>query len=251
MARTQVARALRGYRDRKTADMQAVAAALVKLSQLVADLDDVAEIDINPLLADENGVIAVDARLRIARSGQPPGRRLAISPYPSALEHREIIPGLGATLLRPVRPEDAPAFNAFFDKLTPEDVRLRFFSMWHHIPTRQLARLTQIDYDREMAFVLFNSVSEILGISRLAADPNSERAEFAVIVRSDLKGKGIGKILMVRILDYARERGIATVFGDILWENRAMTGLARALGFAIGRVEGAPDILRATLSLDS
>jgi acetyltransferase len=219
----------------------------VKLAQLVGDLDDIAELDINPLLADENGVIAVDARVRIERSDQPPGRRLAISPYPSALEHRETIAGLGPTLLRPVRPEDATAFNAFFDKLTQEDVRLRFFSMWHHIPERQLARLTQIDYDREMAFVLFSAANEILGVVRLAADPNKERAEFAVIVRSDLKGKGIGRILMTRLLAYARERGIATVWGDILWENRAMIGLARKLGFKIGPVEGAPDLVRATL----
>jgi acetyltransferase len=250
IARPHVAGELRGYRDHKPADLEAVAATLVKLSQLVSDLDDIAELDINPLLADEAGVIAVDARIRVQRSTRPPGRRLAISPYPTALERREHIAGVGETLLRPVRPEDAPAFNAFFDRLTPEDVRLRFFSMWHRIPSRQLVRLTQIDYDRDMALVLFAEASnEILGIVRLSADPNNERAEFAVIVRSDLKGKGLGRTLMLRLLDYARGRGIHVIFGDILRENHAMITLSRKLGFTISSTPGAPDIVQATLPL--
>jgi acetyltransferase len=250
MARTQVAKELRGYRDHKPADLDAIATTLVKLAQLVSDLDDIAELDINPLLADETGVIAVDGRIRVARSGKRAGRRLAISPYPTALERRETIDGIGPTLLRPVRPEDAPAFNAFFEHLTPEDIRLRFFSMWHRIPSRQLARLTQIDYDRDMALVLFAQTSnEILGIVRLSADPNNERAEFAVIVRSDLKGKGLGRMLMLRLLKYAQSRGIHVVFGDILRENQAMIALSRKLGFTIGAAPGAPDIVEATLTL--
>ncbi|HEX2592861.1 MAG TPA: GNAT family N-acetyltransferase, partial [Rhizomicrobium sp.] len=129
----------------------------------------------------------------------------------------------------------------------PDDIRLRFFSMWHSLPQRQLARLTQIDYDREMAFVLFDPKERILGIGRLAADPNNQRAEFAVIVRSDLKGKGIGEMLMHHILDYAKNRGTEEVFGDILWENRAMIALSRKLGFTIEAVPGAPDIVRAVI----
>ncbi|HEX2594312.1 MAG TPA: acetate--CoA ligase family protein, partial [Rhizomicrobium sp.] len=145
IARTQVAKALRGYRDRKPADMDAVAGALVKLTQLVSDLDDVAEIDINPLLADDTGVIAVDARIRIARAAERTSWRMSISPYPADLEQTAQIDGLGRCFLRPVRPEDAPAFTEFFAHLTPDDIRLRFFSMWHSLPQRQLARLTQID----------------------------------------------------------------------------------------------------------
>jgi acetyltransferase len=248
IARTRVAQELRGYRDHKPADLDAVSATLVKLSQLVSDLDDIAELDINPLLADENGVMAVDARVRVAVSGKRAGKRLAISPYPTNLERREEIAGIGPILLRPVRPEDAPAFNVFFEHLTPEDVRLRFFSSWRRIPVRQLARLTQIDYDRDMALVLFSrDASDILGIVRLSADPNNEAAEFAVIVRSDLKGKGLGRWLMLQVLAYAKSTGLKSVFGEILRENQPMIRLARALGFSI--TTESPDVVRATLQM--
>ncbi len=249
IAATRVARQLKGYRNHKPADQAAIAVTLVKLSQMVCDLDEIAELDINPLLADEFGAIAVDTRIRLAPSVLPPGRRLAISPYPVELESRQSIADLGELLLRPIRPEDAGAVERYFDRLSPEDVLLRFFTQWHNIPHRQLARLTQIDYDREMAFVLLDRSGEILGIVRLSADPNLERAEYAVSVRSDLKGHGLGEMLMRRLLNYARDRGIAQVYGDILPENRPMIALCRKLGFAIGKVKDAPELTRATITI--
>ncbi len=250
MERTRIFRELQGYRDRPRAALDAIALTLVKLAQLVCDLDDILEIDINPLLADENGVIALDTRMRVDAPGKPKEGRLAISPYPRELERDEDVPGLGRLRLRPVRPEDAPAFQALFERLAPEDVRLRFFSAWQSLPPRQLARLTQIDYDRELAFVLEQPASgEIIGVVRLAADPDNAQAEFAVTVRSDLKHHGLGHLLMERLIAYARGRGIGMLFGLVLPENAAMLTLSHDLGFARSLEPGGQGIVRVELRL--
>jgi acetyltransferase len=248
--RTRVFRELQGYRDHKPADIGAICGVLVKLANLVGDFEEIVELDINPLLADETGVIALDARIRVASTSSTAGKRLAIRPYPTELEMDVAVPGIGKARMSPVRPEDAADFNAFFARLTPEDVRLRFFSLWRSIPSRQLARLTQIDYDREMAFVLRELPGgDIAGVVRIAADPNNERAEFAVIVRSDLKGHGLGAFLLNHAIDYARGRGIGELFGDILRENHNMMMLARRLHFSLTPTEHAPDVIRARLPL--
>jgi acetyltransferase len=246
--RTRVFRELQGYRDHKPADLDAICGVLVKLANLVGDFDEIVELDINPLLADETGVIALDARIRVAAPAT--GKRLAIRPYPSELEMDVSVSGIGKARISPVRPEDAADFNAFFARLTPEDVRLRFFSLWRSIPSRQLARLTQIDYDREMAFVLREGTGgDIAGVVRIAADPNNEQAEFAVIVRSDLKGHGLGALLLNHAIEYARSRGVGELFGDILRENHTMLMLARRLQFSLAPTDHAPDVIRARLTL--
>ncbi|HWA88776.1 MAG TPA: bifunctional acetate--CoA ligase family protein/GNAT family N-acetyltransferase [Rhizomicrobium sp.] len=250
MMRTRVWQLLKGYRARPPADLDAIVSVLMRLSQLVCDLDEVAEIDINPLLADEKGLIAVDARMRIAPSQRAPGSRLAIKPYPQNLERRVTTEPLGDCLLRPIRPEDAPAVAQLFARLTPEDVRHRFFSPLRALPGALLARLTQIDYDREMAFVLFDG-SDAIGVSRIVADPDNMRAEFAVLVRSDLKGRGIGRMLMQEIVAYARSRGIQELFGDVLEDNALMLALCRELGCAMSSVMGAQGVVRATLRLSA
>jgi len=235
MARTRIWNQLKGYRDRLAANLDAIARALVQVSQIVCDFEEVVELDINPLVADQSGVIAVDARIRVERQkeGVDPHHRLAIRPYPSEWERCETVAGFGDYRLRPVRPEDAPAFVEFAAHITPEDMRMRFLAPMRELPPPLLARLTQIDYDREMALVLFDSGDAIAGIARLAADPDGRRAEFAVTVRSDLKGHGIGRLLMDRLIAYARSRGIGELFGDLLAENTAMLALCRDLGCAI------------------
>lgn len=252
IARTRVYKELRGYRGRPPADLDAIALTLVKLSQLACDLDEVAELDINPLLADENGVIGVDARIHVRPlpANAKRGARLAIRPYPKELESEEDAPVLGTALIRPIRPEDAAGLLRFAEKLSPDDVRMRFFSAWRTLPPQQLARLTQIDYDRAMAFVMVaRKTGDIAGVARFFADPDNATAEFAVIVRTDLKGKGLGRILMQRLLDYARARGIGEVHGQVLRENTAMLAFCKDLGFTLKAEEGAPDIVRASLSL--
>jgi acetyltransferase len=252
MSGTRIFRQLQGYRDRPPADLDAVARSLVRLSNLVCDLDEVVEIDLNPLLADEHGVVVLDARVRIAAAaaGARHGARLAIPAYPKELERHETLPGIGAALLRPIRPEDAPGIIRLFESLSAEDVRLRFFGALRQLSPELLTRLTQIDYDRQMALVL-EAGGEILGVARLAADPDNREAEFAVTVRTDLKGRGIGSLLMRRLLEHARRRGIGRIVGDILQENTMMLALARDLDFRLEPRPDTPGVVRASLSLEA
>ena len=251
MARTRVWKELQGYRDVPPAATDAIALTLVRLSQMIADINEIAELDINPLLADAKGVIALDARVRLApATGQTRSQRFAISPYPKQLEHAETFAGMGDMLLRPIKPEDAPALEQFFARLSPEDVRLRFFTAMRSLPPTLLARLTQIDYDREMAFLLVDEKShEMLGVSRFVADPDNLRAEFAVSVRSDLKGHGLGRLLMQRLIAYAKERGTGELVGDVLEENARMLALCRELGFSIETQTENRGIVRAFVRL--
>ncbi len=252
IGRTRIVRLLQGYRDRKPADLDAVALTLIQLAQLAADLDEVAELDINPLLADAQGVMALDARIKVREPGPARGTgRLAIRPYPQELEDWVEIGKLGRVRLRPIRPEDEPYLVAAFAKLDPEDIRMRFFAPMKALPHDMAARLTQIDYDREMALILERpeTKGDIIGVVRLAADPDGTRAEFAIIVRSDVKGNGIGAMMMKRIIDYARTRRIGAIFGDVLHENTRMLALCRELGFTIEEIHADAGIVRATLAL--
>ena len=236
--RTRVARLLAGYRNRPAANMDAVLATLVQVSRMVSDIPEIVELDLNPLLADSRGAVVLDARMRLAladRSGSTLDR-LAIRPYPRELE--ETIAWQGAPLLlRPIRPEDGPAHLAFFDALTPDDVRYRMFVRVRELQPSQLARFTQIDYDREMAFVATRpnaqGVAETLAVGRVVADPDNITAEFAVTVRSDLKGMGLGKIMMQKLIDYCRSRGTREIVGEALPQNSRITGLAKRMGFTV------------------
>ncbi len=249
MARTRIDRLLRGFRDRRPAARREIALTLVKLSRLVADLDTVAELDINPLLADGDGVLALDARIVVR--ARPPGeraRRFAIRPYPSELE-RAIQRNGARYRIRPIQPEDEPALVQAFGRLSPDDVRMRFFAPLKSLSHEMAARLTQIDYDREMALVLAEEPGEFAGIVRIAADPDFEKAEFAIIVLSHVQGRGIGRLLMDEIIAYAKTRGIKQVFGDVLAENQRMLNLARDLGFALKTVAEGPSVIRVTKAL--
>jgi len=250
ISRTRIYRQLKGYRDRAPAALDDIAGVLVRLSQLICDFPEIVELDVNPLLADSKGVISVDARVKLAKCKPGPrDSRLAIKPYPKELEHRETIPGMGEFFLRPVRPTDAAAFTRFFGRLAPDDVRLRFFSPLRSLPPNLLARLTQIDYDREMAFVLFDASDELMGIAHFSADPDKVKAEYAVMVRSDLKGQGIGTALMQRIIAYAKRFGVGELFGDVLEENTMMLSLCKDLGCTMVAVPGSPGIVRSSLTL--
>ncbi|MDE2228101.1 MAG: bifunctional acetate--CoA ligase family protein/GNAT family N-acetyltransferase [Alphaproteobacteria bacterium] len=254
MARTRVNRLLQGYRNQPPAALDAIGMTLVKLSQLVVDFAEIAELDINPLLADAKGVIAIDARILVKPASGDPAARLAIRPYPSNLVERVALSDGRAYQLRPIRPEDAPAIVALFRHLEPEDVRMRFFAPLTELSPTLLARLTQLDYDREMALLLYDvaaegSTPEIVGVVRIAADPDNDQAEFAVVVRSDRKGHGIGYFLMTRIIAYARGRGIRSLRGDVLRENRLMLELCRDLGFALCPLPEDAEIVRVTLDL--
>jgi acetyltransferase len=252
IADTRVYRLLEGYRDQPRAALDEIAMALIKLSQLIIDLPEIAEVDINPLLADDKAVVALDARIKVRQPTAAGTRRLAIRPYPKQLEERtQTYDGL-EVMLRPIRPEDEPALREAFKKLSPEDVRLRFFTPIRELSHQFAARLTQIDYNREMALVATtpDKPEDLLGVVRIAMDPDNRRGEYAVVVRSDLKGRGLGYLLMERIIAYARARGTAEVVGDVLAENRGMLEMCKELGFDQHHDPEDPQLVHVRLTLN-
>ena len=234
VSRTRVAKLLAGYRDRAAVDEAALTRALIQVSQLMCELPEVVELDINPLLADDQGVVALDARVVIAPAAGAAVDRLAIRPYPVELEHRFDWGGQ-PMLMRPIRPEDEPALREFYAHADPQDLRLRFFMARREVPRSELARYSQIDYDREMTFVALplGGPDELWGEVRALCDPDNHTAEFAVQVRSGRQGRGLGRYLMQRLIAYLRQRGTRELVGHCLPENTGMTALARQLGFAV------------------
>jgi acetyl-CoA synthetase (ADP-forming)/acetyltransferase len=230
VGRTRVSRLL--AQGQTAADGEALIRTLVQVADMVADLPELTELDLNPLLALGGSVVALGARMHLAKAR---GRRaeLAIRPYPQELEERLDWNG-GQILLRPIRPEDGAQHQQFFAALAPDDIRLRFFSAMRELPPAQLARLTQIDYDRAMAFIATRPNAqgqpETLGVVRAVLDPDNQSAEFAIIVRSDLKGKGLGYILFQKLVDYFRARGTREIVGDALSENAGVQKMIRHFG---------------------
>ncbi|NKI94172.1 bifunctional acetate--CoA ligase family protein/GNAT family N-acetyltransferase [Rhizobacter sp. SG703] len=252
VSRTAVSRLLAGYRDHPAARLDAVGDVLIAVSQMLADLPELAELDINPLWADGTGVLALDARIRLGREPVAGAARFAIRPYPDALV--ETLPWQGEALtLRPVRPEDEPAHRRFVEQLSPDDLRFRFFNARRELAHSELARLTQIDYAREMAFVAVRTsadgTSETLGVARAAVDPDNQEAEFAVVVRSDLQGRGLGRLLMGKLIAYQAAQGTQRLVGLVLHDNLAMRAFMQRLGFE--QRGGDSDALRLVLPLQA
>lgn len=237
VSRTRVAHLLEGFRDHPPARLDALYDVLVAVSQMLADLPQLAELDINPLWVDEDGAIALDARVRLSRTPEAGAERFAILPYPAQWERAAVWNGRSISV-RPIRPEDEPQHRRFIESLEAEDLRLRFFSVRKELPRSELARLTQIDYDREMAFIAdaagcpeTGGRAETLGVARTVSDPDNVEAEFAIIVRSDLKGGGLGRLLFEQLIDHARHRGIERLVGYVLRENGRMLKLCASMGF--------------------
>jgi acetyltransferase len=231
--RTRIAKLLRGWRDVPPVHIEAVLDTLVSVSQLLAELPEIAELDINPLLANPEGVIALDARVTVSASRPGGADRFAIRPYPAELTERWDWHDMALTV-RPIRPEDEDRHRAFLERLDPEDVRLRVFYSRRSIERSELARLTQIDYEREMAFIAVDDEGHTLGVVRAVTDPDNVSAEFGIVVRSDLKGGGLGERLMRKMIGYLQGRGTRMLTATVLNENARMLDLARDLGFEIG-----------------
>jgi acetyltransferase len=237
IARTRISRLLSGFRGRPPVNLDALANALVSVSRLMLDHPEVVELDINPLLVDADGIIAVDARVKL---GDPTTRqRPAIMPYPKELETTLTLRDGTEAHLRPVRPEDATRLQQLHRSLSPEDVRLRFHGTLRELSGELLMRLTQIDYDREIALIGFRDGDDVpLGVVRMHADPDNISAEFAIVVRSDLHGQGLGTAMMHLIIAAARARGLSRLVGSILRENSPMLRLVRELGFVADDTRG-------------
>ncbi len=219
MQRTRVYKLLQGYRDVPAADLDEIALTLVRLAHLVSDLPAIQELDINPLLVNAQGVVALDARISVQAVMPADADRLAIRPYPKALETQTTLPDGGEFLLRAVVPEDETALrHAFAD-----------------VPKLLLARFTQIDYDRQMAIVLTDpgipGTRDIYAVARLLEDPDGLRADLLVAVAEDNVGRGMGHALLGHILSYARSRGIKQVEVDVSDNQMALSALCRAHGF--------------------
>ena len=248
---TRVNHLLAGYRDHAPADRLAILAALQALSQLAIDFPAIGAVDINPLLADATGVIALDARIEIdpSRVGQSgPNPDLIIRPYPRELSS-EVDVGGDRYHVRPIRPMDIQLYPAFFQRVSPQDVRLRFLAPRKSFSDQMLKRLTQLDYNRDMAFVALQVDGALAGISRLSSDPDKSSAEFAVLVRTDLQGRGLGWVLLAEIIAFAKTEKVGRVEGIILNENRRMLQMCREFGFKIEH-DQEPGLSRAILDLE-
>jgi acetyltransferase len=196
----------------------------------------VASIEINPLYADDKGVLALSARVVVAPSQAAGPERLAIRPYPRELEECVSLKDGRKVLLRPIRPEDAPAHLEFIRTLSSEDLRLRFFGVVRTFEFSDMPKFTQIDYDREMAFIatrLVDGKPETLGVVRTSTKPDNSSAEFAIIVRSDMKGSGLGSMLFEKMIRYCKSRGTRYLEGQTMPRNKGMIGLAKRFGLAV------------------
>lgn len=234
VARTRVARLMTGWRDTPAVDEGAVHGVLLALSQLLAEVPEIAELDINPLIVNFEGAVALDARIRLDPAKPAGAKNFAIQPYPSALE--ETLSWQGRKVcLRPICPEDEALHKEFLQELDPEDVRMRVFYSKRSMERSELARLVQIDYAREMAFIATapgpDGQLQTLGVVRAMTDPDNLEAEFGVIVRSDLKGSGLGLLLMQKMIAYLRSQGTQRLVATVLDYNERMLKLARELGF--------------------
>ena len=234
VSRTRVAKLLAGYRDHPPARIDAICDVLIALSQMLTDLPELAELDINPLWADHEGVIALDARIRLSRERPAGAAHFAIAPYPAELAESMAWQD-ESIVLRPIRPEDEAQHRAFLDYLDANDLRLRFFSSRRELPRSELARLTQIDYAREMAFIAVRTAGDgtqqTLGVVRAVCDPDNIDAEFAIVVRSDLKARGLGQLLLRKMIAYLSAHGTQRMVGRVMRENQPMLELVRNNGF--------------------
>ncbi|ROT99251.1 GNAT family N-acetyltransferase [Marinobacter sp. R17] len=235
LRRTYMYRLLREYSLQPEEDIRAICETLVTLSQIVIDIPHIRGLEILPLLFDRNGAVAVDVAIDLA---EEPGRPI-IQPYPRELEEWVVLPKSGRkVIVRPVLAEDEPAHLEFHHHQSPESIRYRFFQYRKHFSHEDVAQMVQIDYDREMVFIANaeredGNGEETLGTVRVWTDADNLQCEFAVMVRDDMKGEGLGYILMRKMIDYCRARGTVEMIGNVLPDNHPMLNLARHLGFEI------------------
>ena len=253
--RARVAATLGEWRGAPPIDMAALEHVLLRVSEMVCELPQLREMDINPIILDESGALAVDARIVIQPApahGQHYGH-LPILPYPSHFQQEWPLRGGGVYTVRPVRPDDASMLQGLVKGLSTESRYFRFVSSMPELPARMLARFTLIDYDREMALVAvhrerktgpdgaFIDTERVIGVSRYVTNPDTKSCEFSLLVADDFAGQGLGSRLMLSIIEFARNKGLAQIEGLILANNGNMLKLMRNLGFQIKHFDEDPD----------
>ena len=243
LARWQMARAAIAL---PPADQDQVARLLIRVGEIACAHAEIESLRIDPLLADADGVIALDARIAVTPNHRRATQRLAILPYPAELETTLSLDDGTEIRVRPIRPEDEPLLQEMFRHMSAEDVRLRFLTAMRRMPPALAARLTQIDYDREMALIALDEDGGMEGVARFAADPDNARAEFAIAVRSDRKRHSLGRALMTYLLEIAHRRAIGEIYGDVAADNAQMLAFCRALDFTLGPHPDDPQLVRVT-----
>jgi acetyltransferase len=261
--RVRASEMLGPWRGAAAVNRDALEQILLRVSEMVCALPQLREMDINPVIADANGALVVDARIVVERTQASPGnyQHLAILPYPSDRETEWPMRNGSRYIIRPVHPHDAEMLQSLVRGLSPESRYFRYFSSMHELSDRMLARFTLIDYDREMALVAiyperkpnaeggFDETERIIGVSRYVTNPDKSTCEFALVVADEFSGQGIGSRMMLAILDVARSKGLATMEGLVLTKNVNMLKLMRSLDFAIKPSEDDPDVKLCTKAL--
>ncbi len=238
---TRMARYLDRFRDLPRVNHEALLDVLQRVSEMACALPEITELDINPLLADDDGAVAVDARIVVDRPRSHVDRygHMAIHPYPSELVERWQLADGTDVVLRPIRPEDAIIEQSFVENLSEESRYFRFMQKLEKLTPLMLARFTQIDYDREMALVAVvddgSPGAVILGVARYVTNPDVKSCEFALTVTDNRQRQGIGQQLMHRLMEVARDRGIEIMEGEVMADNRKMLALCERLGFRVVR----------------
>jgi acetyltransferase len=254
--RTRIAQALQGVRGHKPVDMAALETLLVRFSNLVADFLDLAEVEINPLLVGPERLVALDARAVLTPPDLPEGQRprLAIRPYPNRYVQIHHLNDGTEILVRPIRPEDEPLIVELHEGHSEHTIRMRFFSLVRRLSHDSLIRLCHLDYDREMALAALHRGADgrphMIGVSRYHLLPETSEAEFAVVVTDAWQGKGVGSLLMQRLTEIARERGVKRLVGEVLRENTNMLQLMGALGFVVQPTDD-PMVVQAVMEFGS
>ncbi|KAF0206036.1 MAG: hypothetical protein FD173_510 [Gallionellaceae bacterium] len=235
---TRISKLLGAFRHMPPADMEALESVLLRVSEMVCELPMLMEMDINPLIVDEHGVLAADARV-VVEFRQPSADRyshMAIYPYPTHLVSRwQLADGMDITI-RPIRPEDAELVQAFVRNLSEESRYFRFMNSMQELSQSMLVRFTQIDYSREMALIAVteeNGKEVELGVARFSTNPDGESCEFALVVADRMRGKGLGQKLMTAVMDAARSKGLKVIEGEVLRNNTDMLHLIDRLGFKV------------------
>jgi len=251
---TRISKMLGAFRAMPAINMPALESVLMRVSELVCELPEIDELDINPVFADEAGAIALDARVVLYLPAVQRSRyaHMAIHPYPSELVKRCSLPDGSEVTLRPIRPEDAQMEQAFVAGLSDSSRRFRFMNTVRELTPTMLVRFTQIDYDREMAFVAVTGEADSeleVGVVRYISNPDGETCEYAIVVADAWQGKGLGVVMLEALVEVARDRGLKSMTGYVLADNRPMLEFCRKLGFEIATVPDDQGTREATLYL--
>jgi acetyltransferase len=248
ISQTRVAKLLGAFRNLPPVNMEEIENVLLQVSAMTCELPEIQELDINPLIVDEDGAIAVDARVVVDHRPPTLGRydHMAIHPYPMHLESSWQLPDGTDILIRPIRPEDAEIEDTFIRNLSPQSKYFRFMHAVQTLTPEMLVRFTQIDYDREMAFVATtqqNGKEAEIAVGRYVSNPDGKSCEIALVVGDEWRGKGIGMRILVTLMEVAKMRGLHTMEGEVLTENGGMLSLAKKMGFSIRPLPDDPNTL--------